>query len=219
MTIKIEKSKELKELIEQFQKERGKQSRHQDKSQEQAESIEQELIETRDQLEQAMDDTLELSNEANLAKERELRRKIAELELDLEGARARKSRAFHRGSNDATAVAKRAVTLAKEEAQTQYHANIDEAKAKVADAKYAYLKSLIEYREFTDDVSALFFDVVRAVDQPNTDVQRPHVEELRPFLDSRTYDNYYGILEHEVNNAYKYGKIERGSVKPEREIR
>lgn len=218
-TIKIEKSKELKKLIEQYQNERDKQSRHQDKSEQQAQEIEQELIKKHNELEQAMDDSLEIANEANLTKERELRRKIAELELDLEGARARKDRAFRRGGNDATTIAKQAVELAAKEAEAQYNEHVDAAKSKVEDAKYEYLKSLIEYKQFTDDVSSLFVDTVQDVEQTNTKVQRPHVHELRPFLDSRTYNNYHGISAHEINNAYKYGKIERGSVKPEREIR
>src|SRR5690625_277335 len=116
MTIKIERSSELQSLIEQYQKERDKQSRHQQKSEEQAQEIEQELIKKHDELEKAMDASLEMASDANLSKERELRRKIAELELDLEGARARKSRAFSRGSNDATAIAKQAVELAEKEA-------------------------------------------------------------------------------------------------------
>lgn len=219
MTIKVEKSKELKGLIEQYQKERDKMGRHHEKSDKQAEKIERELEKTKQELEQAMDATLEQASEANLAKERELRRKIAELELDLAGAKARRSRSFKRGSDQATAIAEKAVELAKKEAQELHDKHIDEMKKRVEDAKYEYLKSLIAYKQFTDDVGAIFFDTIHAVDQTNTKVQRPRVEELRPFLDARYYGNYYGIFDYEINAAYKHGKIERGSVKPEREIR
>lgn len=157
------------------------------------------------QLEQAMDETIADPSEANEEKERQLRRKIADLQLDLQGAQGRKDRAFKSGSADANATARQAVHLAKQEAQDAIAQHFDTVKKRIEDAKYEYLKAFVGYRQFELDVKqGIFFDTVEAVNQSNTNVQYPSVPILYPFRFPSNGDNFYGVVDEEVSRAYKH---------------
>ncbi|AUJ25840.1 hypothetical protein [Virgibacillus dokdonensis] len=218
-TVKVEKSQELKDLIAKYHHQQQQIEERRKQAQEQAEKVQAELSQAHQQLERAMDDTLADPSEANEEKERQLRRKIADLQLDLQGAQGRKDRAFRSGSSDANATARQAVHLAKQEAQDAIAQHFDTVKKRIEDAKYEYLKALVGYRQFELDVEGgIFFDTVQAVGQENTNVQRPSVPILYPFRFPSDGDNFYGVVDVEVSRAYKRGIITRGSVRPEREI-
>lgn len=218
-TVKVEKSQELKDLIAKYHHQQRQIEERRKQAQEQAEKVQAELSQAHQQLERAMDDTLVDPSKENEEKERQLRRKIADLQLDLQGAQGRKDRAFRSGSSDANATARQAVHLAKQEAQDAIAQHFDTVKKRIEDAKYEYLKALVGYRQFELDVEqGIFFDTVQAVGQENTNVQRPSVPILYPFRFPSQGDNFYGVVDVEVSRAYKSGIITRGSVRPEREI-
>lgn len=218
-TVKIEKSKELKDLIKKYHEQCEQNDTRRRQVEEQTKQLQTELAQAQRKLEQAMDATLADPTDANMKKERELRRKIAELELDLKGAQGRKDRAFRSGTADANATARQAVNLAKQEAQDAIAQYFDTVKKRIEDAKYEYLKALVGYHQFELDVEqGIFFDTVKAVGQSNTDVQRPYVPSVQFLAPPSYYTNYHGVVETEVSRAYKWGKITRGSVRPEREI-
>lgn len=218
-TVKVEKSQELKDLIAKYHHQQRQIEERRKQAQEQAEKVQAELSQAHQQLERAMDDTLADPSKENEEKERQLRRKIADLQFDLQGAQGRKDRAFRSGSSDANATARQAVHLAKQEAQDAIAQHFDTVKKRIEDAKYEYLKALVGYRQFELDVEGeLFFDTVEAVNQSNTKVQRPIVPSIQFLAPPSYYKNYYGVVETEVSRAYKRGIITRGSVRPEREI-
>ncbi|API93496.1 MULTISPECIES: hypothetical protein [unclassified Virgibacillus] len=218
-TVKVEKSQELRDLIAKYQQQREQTEERQKQAKEQADKIQAELSQAQRKLEQAMDATLADPSNKNQEKERELRRKIADLQLDLQGAQGRKDRAFRSGSSDANTTARQAVNLAKQEAQDAVAQHFDAVKKRIEDAKYEYLKALVGYRQFELDIErGIFFDTVEAVNQSNTKVQRPYVPSVQFLAPPSYYTNYHGVVETEVSRAYKHGKITRGSVRPEREI-
>lgn len=102
--MELNRSNKLQKLNDKYNEEQANISNRQQKLEKKVQEIKEELKATKQELEKAMDATQELSNEANLKREGDLRRKVAEMELDLEEAQARKIRSFTVDSVIASAI-------------------------------------------------------------------------------------------------------------------
>lgn len=107
----------VRKAIDEYKAEDAKiKARAQEVQQRNAEFDEQ-LAKARAELDEATDRAIENPTEANIRKETEARKKVAELTLLASGGEHRARRAFHGGSEKLATLARQAIALARTEAQ------------------------------------------------------------------------------------------------------
>ncbi|WP_127509789.1 hypothetical protein [Paenibacillus humicus] len=170
------------------------------------------------ELDALIDSTLDDLDAATQPQETDLRRRIVDAQLALSAMTDRKGRAFRTVSGDQDRLAKAAVTIAKEEARKFFDAGHDDALSKVAEAKYAYLQAIVQYRAFRAAAGAIYYETLRETN-PNLarDIDAPFFAE-QSFEFRGGSPQIYGVDSTEVHNALKLGRIEAGSCAIGREV-
>ncbi|GAA4881600.1 hypothetical protein GCM10023310_72070 [Paenibacillus vulneris] len=181
-----------------------------------AAEIQAELERARAELDAAVDKAIEDPALANTRKESELRKKVAELTLDLSGSEQRQRRASMMGMDKQRDLAQQAIKIGREEARKYFDEHYAEALRKIADAKYAYLKAVVDYH----DMRKQAFNIWReSAEQTNANFagEKPSFPE-ESFSYRGGNRQEYGIVQQEVDNALKHGIIRKYSVADGREI-
>lgn len=175
--------------------------------------VAEELAKAQAELDAATDRAIDSPTEANIKKETEARRKVAELTLQANGADHRSQRAFAYGQGKLNELGRQAIALAHDEAVRYYNENYDAKLKEIEDAKAAYLKALVGFRQFRNEAAAIYYNTVRETNPSLTDrLSAPHFAE--PAITHRNGDKQvYGINEQEVDLAFRNGIIRKWSVR------
>lgn len=175
--------------------------------------VAEELAKAQAELDAATDRAIDSPTEANVRKETEARRKVAELTLQANGSDHRAQRAFAYGQDKLNELGRQAIALAHDEAVRYYNENYEAKLKEIEDAKVAYLKALVGFRQFRNEAAAIYYDTVRETNPHLTDrLSAPHFAE--PAITHRNGDKQvYGINEQEVDLAFRNGIIRKWSVR------
>lgn len=214
MNIKL--PQRLTDAIKAYQEECDKRDERKAGVRDRNSQLEADLAQARADLDAATDAALDNPSPENDQKEMELRRKVADLTLQVSGAGHRESRVqFNPKIRE---LAEAAIEIGREEARKYYEQNHEAAAQKIAEAKYAYLLALVEYRRLMNTAYGIYGASVRQTNESMDDpAKRPYFGEISPFYTSGSKPPY-GIFETEVLHALKYGRIERSSCGKEREV-
>ncbi|MDO3682208.1 hypothetical protein [Paenibacillus ehimensis] len=179
--------------------------------------IQTELARAKAELDAATDAAIENPTPANTRRETDLRKRVAELTLELSGAEHRKRRAFELGQSKLSELARQAVVTGREEAVQFFEENHADKLKAIADAKYAYLQTLIGYHHFRKQAAAYYYEAVRQTNPSLfSQTDSPYFAEVS-FTD-RSGPQIYGISPNEVDRAVRQGTIWRGSCEHGKEI-
>lgn len=188
-----------------------------------ADELTAQLGQKRAELDAASDAALSDPKPANIEKEAQLQREIAEMTAEQLAAEERASRVFHRTSGPATELARAAITTASAEARKLYMAEYDAKLQAIEDAKYAYLKSLVDLHGLGEEARAIFRAAVRETN-PNLAeagrsgaVQGPELPEPAVFY-RQGGRQVWGVSEPEIVRAMRHGIIRPTDVAPGREV-
>ncbi|MCC2250377.1 hypothetical protein JUJ52_10410 [Virgibacillus sp. AGTR] len=204
-------SKELEQLLKDYQTEDKEAQQRSEKTAKQVEELTDELAETKAKLAEAVDKSLENPTDHNAQAEHELRKKVAELELQLQGAQHKKSRAFGFNTSRKKGLAKQATEKAKQEAHKYYNDKQPKAAKKIEEAKLAYLNALADYHDLAKEAAQLQRDIAQQVGYQLDNSDLVSNVSLYPF-NFQGSRQVYGITEPEVLRAYKNGIIRKNSV-------
>lgn len=210
---KFELPERVKEKIASFHEETYKAHDQRERATDKVTALSAELGGAQAELDSAIELAISNPTPTNERKEEEKRSKVAELTRKLSDAEDRSRRAFSVGSNKRVALAREAIQSGKEESLKFYSEHRDEVWQNVADAKYAYLKSLVDYHHFIKNAASIYTEAVKQTMPTVEDGQNRPVFPQLPIFDS-----IYGVTEGEVRYAINYGKIHRVSCGEEREI-
>lgn len=123
--------------------------------------LEAELAAVQSDLNEAMSVTLANPTAANEAAETKLRKKAAELEMSLVGARERSRYAGTAVSSEHKGLAIDAIKTAREYVIAEWADKKPEKLQAITDAKLAYLRAMAEFGELQRDLTDLFMDTAR----------------------------------------------------------
>ncbi|GAA4856563.1 hypothetical protein GCM10023310_39660 [Paenibacillus vulneris] len=113
-------------------------------------------------------------------------------------------------------LAHEAIKIGREEARKYFDEHYDEALRKVADAKYAYLKAVVDYQDMRKQAFSIWRETVQQTNQ-NFAGEAPSFPEVS-FSYRGGSRQEYGIVQQEVDNALRHGIIRKYSVADGREI-
>jgi hypothetical protein len=212
MTIKNAK---VKGLVGKYQTEFEMVRKLQEAAEQHEETVRAELAAAEAELPVAMDACITDACAANFDAETELRKRIADLNVQLEGAIERKRRAHLISSETSRAIAHQAIEASREEAVNQYGENIGGVLQSIADAKAAYLTALKAYHTLRVDVGAM---CTEALDATHTARDAYGIPSFNPVLNPFYYHGAgqkYGVTDHEIREAMDHGIIRKTSVASE----
>lgn len=180
--------------------------------------FDEQLAKARRELDDATDRAIENPTETNIRKETEARKKVAELTLLVNGSDHRTRRAFQGGQDKLNALARQAIELAKAEAERYYNGLYDAKLKEIEEAKLAYLRALVGFRQFRNEAAAIYHDTLRETNPHLAEpLSGPNFQE--PAIHYRGGRNQlYGVNEQEVELAFTNGIIRRWSVRDGAEI-
>lgn len=204
--------------IDAYKEVAGKATKLSEEHRSQAEDTAKEIERVKAELISAADAALDDPSKASLERESALQRKLIELQLAQNASQERSRRAFGRSSHRLSELADAAINAGREAAFEHFQSHFNEKLRAVEDAKYQYLKALVDLNTLKGEAYGIYETAVTETN-PNRAEQmaRPHFTELTLFY--RGGDRQlHGISESEIIRAYKYGKIERTSVAEGREI-
>lgn len=175
-------------------------------------AVAEELARAQAELDAATDRAIDSPTDANIRKETEARRKVADLMLQANGSDHRARRVFTGGQDRLNELGRQAIDLAYAEARRYYAENYDAKLKEIEDAKVAYLRTLAGFHQFKKEAEAIYYDTVRETN-PHlvTNVSHPHFAE--PAIKNRSDTQLYGISEQEVDLAFQSGIIRKWSVR------
>ncbi len=180
-----------------------------------------ELAAAEQELDTAIDRAIMEPTPANEQKETEARRKVAELRMTTASGDERASRAFQVGAGRVSELRIEAARIGKEEAEKHFNGNVDQVKQAIADAKYAYLKALTDYRKLEREAGSIWHYGSDGADSTSHVTRQvggnPHFRGEVVFTNTWGAP-LHGIWSDEIDNAYKHGIIHSRSVGKEREI-
>lgn len=189
------------------------------RAEDRAAELQAELERAKAELDAAVDAAILEPSQANARKEADLRKKVAELTLELGGAADRKRRAYTLGRQRERELALAAIKAGREEAERYYYERHDEALQRIADAKYAYLTACVDYYRLRRHASDIF---QQAVSQTNPNYVQSSADAPNLRTESLFYRGgnrqIYGINELEVDRAVKHGQIRKTSCPKGKEI-
>lgn len=172
-----------------------------------AAALETELAQARAELQEAMDDTIASPTAANEAAEVKLRKKVAELELALTGARERSRHASIGGMRETRRLAIDAIRTARAYVDDEWAAGRPAKLQAIADAKKAYLQALTEYGEWKRELQQVFMDTARETNPNFIDEAggTPYLPDPAwNYRDHPSADGHlYSVTPHDVNRALK----------------
>lgn len=210
--------KRVQDAIDAYKELQAKGAKLKGAHQQRADEIAAEIVKVQAELATASNAALDDPTPANIAKETELQRKLAELRMEHTAAEERVSRAFSGGSRRLAELADAAINAGREEAVRYYGANYDAKLKAVEDAKYAYLLTLVDLHKLKTDAYEIYRTAVHETNDSRAEhLQKPHFPE--PTINWRGGDRQvWGVSDFETGRALKYGQILRTSVAPGREI-
>lgn len=207
--------KNVQAAIDAYKQVESKMQQRRESVEDRKQRLQQELSETEEKLKQAMAVTLDNPTKANEEKETELRRKVADLKMAIAGAEERSNFAFYDGMDESKRLAKEAIALAKTEAERYFNENINDKLVAIKEAKYAYLKALVDAYDLKQDAYRIWRETGQLTNPnylENTD---------SPYLNNDIYNipltmPYHGLHPNEVVRAASYGVIETVSCGKDR---
>ncbi|GIP13989.1 MULTISPECIES: hypothetical protein [Paenibacillus] len=210
--------KRVQEAIDAYKALQAKGAALKEAHQQRADELAAEIAKVQAGLAAASDAALEEPTSANIARETELQRRLAELSMDKRAAEDRKSRAFSGESRRLAELADAAIQAGREEAVSYHKEHYDARLKAVEDAKYAYLSALVGLHALEREA----YDIYRtAADETNPvraeQIGRPYFAELAVHWRGGARQ-VHGVSETEVNRALRHGKILHTSVAEGREI-
>jgi|GEM_PF-6355382 len=161
------------------------------------------------ELEAAMDRTIADPTPTNERKETELRRKVAELTMQVAGGVEREQRARQSGSGKERELRIAAATIGKEEAVRYFDENYDEVLEKIAAAKGAYLQSLVGYYDLQRNANNIWRQSSMGAENFDSiaNAVGGHPNFREKVFTNRLGAPNHGIFEDEIRQAAGYGNI------------
>ncbi|WMW48980.1 hypothetical protein RFN66_08595 [Bacillus paralicheniformis] len=200
-----EKITELKELEEKATSSSEKIRGHNAK-------VADELTEAEAELKAAIAELADNPSDANRTKEREARRRVAELQLELNGAKERENVVFGLNSGKTSSLKLEILEMARDEIRANRDANEEKVLKRIAKAKQEYLEAAKAYHDLLiKDGQEKYYDLAREIgvhdriakqNEPRFSVHHP----IYTYRDNGS--NKYGIFWEEVKRAWERGTIE-----------
>lgn len=188
-----------------------------------AEELAQQIATKEAELARATDQTLIEPTEANIDAETALQLELAHIRAELTAAEDRATRVFQQTAAQATELARKAIKTARKVAQENYDDRYSDKLRAIEDAKYAYLKSLVDLHTLGQEAHALFRHAVQETNPTLAEtgragaIQAP-VTNAPPVFHRNGSPQVWGINEPEITRALLQGLIYRGSVAYDRKI-
>ena len=171
-----------------------------------------ELAEAEVELKSAIAKLADNPSDANRTKEREARRRVAELQLELNGAKERENVVFGLNSGKTSSLKLEILEMARDEIRANRDANEEKVLKRIAKAKQEYLEAAKSYYDLLiTDGQKKYYDLVQEIDVPDHIAQQnePGLSVHHPIYTYRDNGpNKYGIFEDEVKRAWERGRIE-----------
>ena len=171
-----------------------------------------ELTEAEADLKAAIAELADTPSDANRTKEREARRRVAELQLELNGAKERENVVFGLNSGKTSSLKLEILEMARDEIRANRDANEEKVLKRIAKAKQEYLEAAKSYYDLLiTDGQKKYYDLVQEIDVPDHIAQQnePGLSVHHPIYTYRDNGpNKYGIFEDEVKRAWERGRIE-----------
>ncbi|EME72109.1 hypothetical protein OZL92_24015 [Bacillus sonorensis] len=171
-----------------------------------------ELAEAEAELKVAIAELADNPSDSNRTKEREARRRVAELQLELNGAKERENVVFGLNSGKTSSLKLEILEMARDEIRANRDANEEKVLKRIAKAKQEYLEAAKSYYDLLiTDGQKKYYDLVQEIDVPDRIAQQnePGLSVHHPIYTYRDNGpNKYGIFEDEVKRAWERGRIE-----------
>ncbi|MCY8375466.1 hypothetical protein P8868_18210 [Bacillus inaquosorum] len=176
------------------------------------EKVSAELTSAEQDLAAAIEALAEEPSEENRSKEKDARRRVAELRLEVSGASERQTTVFRSKSAQISGLKSEILELARKEIVAHKTAKEDAALERIAAAKREYLEAAKAYHdlliidgqkkfyELVDEIGAN--EVVAKENEPGFSIHHPI------YTDRESGANKYGIIEPEVFRAWNRGVVE-----------
>jgi hypothetical protein len=201
-----------------YQEEKAKVGKAVELHQDSAAKYKQQLAETQAELAVAQDNTLTDPTEANVQREADMQRKIAELTVNVAAAEERSTTVSINASGRITALADEAIEAARIEALRHFHDNYDAKLKAIEDAKYSYLQAVVDLHTLRTEAYNIWFNTGQETNPNRLEkATRPYFPELTLHYRGGARQ-IHGVSQLETARAYSDGKIYRTSVAEGREI-
>ncbi len=176
------------------------------------EKVSAELTAAEQDLAAAIEALAEEPSEENRSKEKDARRRVAELRLEVSGASERQTTVFRSKSAQISGLKSEILELARKEIVAHKTAKEDAALERIAAAKREYLEAAKAYHdlliidgqkkfyELVDEIGAN--EVVAKENEPGFSIHHPI------YTDRESGANKYGIIDAEVFRAWNRGVVE-----------
>ncbi|MCY7757265.1 hypothetical protein MOE06_04665 [Bacillus inaquosorum] len=175
------------------------------------EKVSAELIAAEQDLAAAIEALAEAPSEENRSKEKEARRRVAELRLEVSGASERRDAVFRSKTAQITDMQNEILQLARKEIVANKTAKEGAALERIAAAKQEYLEAAKAYHDLLMvDGQQKYYDLAREIDagEKTAKENEPGFSIHHPiYTDRESGANKYGIIEQEVFRAWNRGKI------------
>ncbi|MBB6449597.1 vacuolar-type H+-ATPase subunit I/STV1 [Geomicrobium halophilum] len=183
-----------------------------DKQAERIDELTQELEQEKAKLQRLMDETIANPTAENEKKEAQSRKKVGELELNLNGAQERKKRGGSLKQSEQREAAVKAVQVAKEASDEKFREGIDQKMQAIESAKMAYLHALADYKSFKKECENIVGETGRrtnenAIEQVGRARAAYHEPSWNYNGDKHADGVRYTVQEHEMNYALRTGDV------------
>ncbi|QOS80990.1 hypothetical protein JNUCC31_09020 [Paenibacillus sp. JNUCC31] len=201
-----------------YQEEKAKVGKAVELHQDSSAKYRQQLEDAHSELAVAQNTTLTDPSEANVQREADLQRKIAELTVNVAAAEERSTTVSINASGRITALADEAIELARVEALRHFHDNYDAKLKAIEDAKYEYLQSIVNLHALRKEAYNIWFNTGQETNPNRLEKSvKPAFPELTLHYRGGSRQ-VHGVSELETARAYRDGKVYRTSVAEGREI-
>ncbi|MEK5500780.1 hypothetical protein [Bacillus sp. FSL M8-0168] len=205
-------SKQLREKISELKALEEKAASSSEKIRGHNAKVADELAEAEVELKSAIEKLADNPSETNRTKEREARRRVAELQLELNGAKERENVVFGLNRGKKSSLKFEILKMATDEIRANRDANEDKVLERIAKAKQEYLEAAKSYYDLLiTDGQNKYFELVQEIEVPDHIAKQnePGLSVHHPIYTYRDNGpNKYGIFEDEVKRAWERGRIE-----------
>ncbi|MGR3289095.1 hypothetical protein [Bacillus sonorensis] len=171
-----------------------------------------ELAEAEAELKVAIAELADNPSDASRTKEREARRRVAELQLELNGAKERENVVFGLNSSKKSSLKLEILEMARDEIRANRDANEEKVLGRIAKAKQEYLEAAKAYHDLLiKDGQEKYYDLAREIGVHDRIAKQnePGFSVHHPIYTYRNNGaNKYGIFGDEVKRAWERGRIE-----------
>ncbi|NPC94017.1 hypothetical protein HOO54_17780 [Bacillus sp. WMMC1349] len=208
----FEFSKELKDKVKEIHTQKELQAKREANIKAYNEKVVRELEVAEETLKTAVEVLANEPNAKNAAVEKEARKKVAELRLEVSGASERSNSIFYTESEKANTLILEVLQMARKEIDANKDAKEDSVLERIAAAKKEYLEAAKAYHDFLKiDGNKKYRDLVREVGASDRVAKEfdPRYSIHRPIYTNRdSGPNKYGFIDHEIYSAWDRGEIE-----------